>query len=124
MLADMVDMMTERLETNCHWVNFKNSRKTRLCNIAKRALLVFPLHTKEPDTMFIATFHNDGPSSGKFVCDHALQRNIFDHWRDNYLDGFAATVGARREEVYGHVACQYVDECWGPDSWRSCVTPY
>ncbi|KAH7380255.1 hypothetical protein DE146DRAFT_740668 [Phaeosphaeria sp. MPI-PUGE-AT-0046c] len=79
MLAAMFSFMTEQ-DGNCRWVDFKWSRRTRICNIAHRALVAFPMKDdkSQPYTVFIATIETDAPRDGEFYCDGPLRKRVYD----------------------------------------------
>lgn len=114
MLATMVSVMTEQDE-NCRWVDFKNSRRTRICNIAHRALVAVPMKDgkSDPYTVFIATFKPDDKfEEDGLHCNEPLRKRVYDFFHTSAKHKFMkATSNFPKGYMDAHVKCQEDEEC-------------
>jgi hypothetical protein len=107
MITAMFRLMTE-VDSNCRWVDFKNSRKTKLCAVARHALVAFPMRSidSNPATIFSAIVH--GPTNGidniKFSCGPNIRRSVYDDFHNIVKHKFAKSMGITGY-IDAHVRC-------------------
>jgi hypothetical protein len=117
----MYQLMTQ-LESNCHYVDFKGSRRTKLCSVAREVLLAFPYDAKddEPETIFIASVTSSVDVPGPFVCDSELKHTISDYFDYWLKPEFAKATGRDEKEIGSRPSCS-VDLCTQPKEWKKCT---
>jgi hypothetical protein len=122
MVAAMFKLMTEQ-DTNCYWVDFQDSRKTKLCSIGQQVLVAFPVTAaaREPDTLFIGAVSSTATSDeGDYMCNYPLRTSILDFFRNKVRAELAKATDRGAAEISAHVRC-VEDTCMGRDSWKDCI---
>ncbi|KAH7092312.1 hypothetical protein FB567DRAFT_516992 [Paraphoma chrysanthemicola] len=119
-----------QVESNCYYVDFKGSRKTRLCNVADSVLVAFPFKksTDVPRTLFIATVQSSvvGEVGGTYKCSDEMKSRITEAFNTlSYQQRFANFVGGWKDHVGLRVNC-VEHECMVPkdDKWKKCADEF
>ncbi|KAH7068368.1 hypothetical protein BKA63DRAFT_521633 [Paraphoma chrysanthemicola] len=145
-VADIYRAMTQ-VESNCYYVDFKGSRKTRLCthhpanytdgrlltyagNVAGSVLVAFSFKksTDVPRTLFIATVQSSvtGEVGGTYKCSDGLKSRITEAFKaSSYQQRFSNYLGGWKDDVGLRVNC-VEHECMVPKDgkWKSCADKF
>ena len=125
MVAAIYQLMTQQ-DANCYFVEFENSRRTKMCNVAQQVLVAFAIDSSddEPDSLFIATVTSTASQTeGNFICNDPLKDSISSHFKNTVRAKFASSTGRKEEEVGARVHC-VEDKCVRPKEWRKCVDDF
>lgn len=101
---------------NCYEVNFPNSRRTTMCNVASHMLVVFPVTSKNERVMArvnIVVGFNGASVEGDFKCEMSLGP-INDFFHSTALPNIGRVMGWDTRDTRLFMSCQK-ESCFDVD---------
>jgi hypothetical protein len=91
MVANMYRLMTEDANS-CYWVDFPNSRKTKLCNVAEQVMIAWPVNGGNLQGFINVHVQFMGETRGSFSAANMVD-SITKLFKESASNGFAQAQG-------------------------------
>jgi len=100
-------------EHNCYYVDFKDSRKTRLCNVPRHVLVIIPSNGEDRNVevrLNVLVEFNGKTLHGEWYCDKSLP-TITQYFKQETLPKISKIMGWSTNKIWIYTSCQE-DNCF------------
>jgi hypothetical protein len=113
LIADIYRLMTEQ-ESNCYYIDFPNSRKTKMCNVGAEVMIAFPTNGGPIiGIIHVTVTFNGKTKEGTFNNNGNMTCAIAGHFQKHTEPELSKVLGWPEEKMYVYVTGQKTPECMG-----------